>query len=122
MPYHLAKGLCKVDLNKHVFFNFEFLHTKLKACSVQRLISDFGLSEERDVCLVADALRMSEAALAVDADVLGLEISGRLLPHAKQYNTIKELIRQCDIAALHRCPVVPNWQVDIYWLVDLGLV
>ena len=116
MPYHLAQALRKEDLNKHVFFNFEFLHTKLKACSVQRLISDFGLSKERDVCLVADALRMSEAALAMDPDILGLEISGRLLPHAQKYSTIKDLIRQSDIAALQKCPVVPNWQVNVLTL------
>ena len=54
---------------------------------------------------------MSEAALAEDPDVLGVELTGRLLSHFHSHANIRQLITQCDMAAPKRCPVVPNWQV-----------
>ena len=42
--------------------------------------------------------------------VLGPEISGRLLPHAHLYSGIRQLIRQCDLASQRDCPFIPNWQ------------
>lgn len=113
MPYHLAKAKRSQDLNKHVYFNFDFLYTKLKACSIQRLISDFSFVKDHEVQLVADALRMSEAALTIDPDVLPVEITGRLLPHYDRYENLHSLIRQCDINCLYKCPVIPNWQVCV---------
>lgn len=114
MPYHLAMGNRWKDntILKELFFNFNYLHTKLRACSVQSLISDFRLVDNLEVSLVGDVLRMSQAALAINPDLLGIEISGRLLPHFHNYKNIRSLIRQCDRHALMKCPVVPNWQVS----------
>ena len=66
---------------------------------------------DREVGLVGDALRMSEAALGEDVNVLGVELSGRLLPHYRAFANVRKLIAQCDNAAIKHCPVVPNWQV-----------
>ena len=74
------------------------------------MISDFHLVDDRDVKLVADALRMSESALAVEPDILGPEITGRLLPHFDTYSNVRQLISQCDLAAQKHCPLVPMWQ------------
>ena len=68
---------------------------------------------DREVALVGDTLRMSEAALGEDVDVLGVELSGRLLPHYGAFANIRKLIVQCDTAAMKHCPVVPNWQVSL---------
>ena len=61
--------------------NLDWLHTKLRATSLQQVILDFSLLEDREADLVADALRMSGSALKIDPDAIGPEISGRLLPH-----------------------------------------
>lgn len=63
LPFHLAKAERIEDLKDEVYFNFNWIETKLKACAVQRVIQDYNLVPVREVTLVADALRMSEAAL-----------------------------------------------------------
>ena len=54
---------------------------------------------------------MSEAALAEDPDVLGVELTGRLLSHYASHSNIRRLIQQCDEMAINMCPIIPNWQV-----------
>ena len=79
---------------------------------MRHLLADYNLSESRrEVALVAEALRMSEAALAEDPDVLCLEIAARLLPYYRQYANIRRLVVECDTEAMQRCLIVPNWQV-----------
>ena len=111
LPVQLAKAGRIDELKREVFFNYEWLHTKLSACSVQSVIADYNLVDEREINLVGDALRMCESALSVDPDVVGVEMVGRLLPHAAKYDNIQSFIRQCDIAAIRDCPVSPVWQI-----------
>lgn len=110
LPYHLYNAGKLQELNKEVFFNFSWLHAKLAACSIQPVIADYNMVDAPDVNLVADCLRMSEAALVEDVNVLGVEITGRLLPHAVQHPRIKMLIQKCDLNASRYCPLVANWQ------------
>ncbi len=110
VPYHLAQAGQYERLNREVFFNYNWIYTKLRATSIQQVLADYNITDDREVTLVADALRMAESALAMYPNVLGPEISGRLLPHASTYANIKSLIYDCDQAALMKCPFVPCWQ------------
>ena len=111
LPFHLVKALRKQEAKNDVFFNYAWIFTKICACSVQQAISDFNLVEDREVSLVADALRVCQTALAHDPNLLGPELTGRLLPHYNKYENITKLITQCDVAAITHCPLVPNWQI-----------
>ncbi|CAD5120533.1 DgyrCDS9098 [Dimorphilus gyrociliatus] len=110
LPYHLAKANRIKHLRQLVFFNLSWLHTKLKACGIQPLLADFGLCKFRDVSLVEDAIRMAESALVRNPDLIGVELTGRLLPHFNDYPTVRDLIQQCDLAAPKLCPMIPVWQ------------
>ena len=48
LPYHFAKSRSFDDLEKEVLFNYQWLLTKLRATSVQNVISDFRLVDRRD--------------------------------------------------------------------------
>ncbi|KAL8605123.1 hypothetical protein ACOMHN_018924 [Nucella lapillus] len=93
------------------FCNYGWLHTKLRATSVQQVLADFALFDDPETDLVADVLRMSGSTLHQDPDRLGTEISGRLLPHVSRYRSIRELVKQCDVAAQMCCPLVPVAQL-----------
>ena len=111
LPYSLINsgqfGLVKT----HCFCKFEWIYTKLKATSLQQVIADFALFEDRETELVADALRMSGSALKLNPNCLGPEISGRLLPHVSNYSIIRHLVHQCDLMSQFHCPLVPNCQI-----------
>lgn len=111
LPYHLAKAGRNEDLYGEVLFNYDWLITKLKACSASHLIADYGLAPNREVALVVEVLRMCEAALAETPEVLCVELTGRLLSFYNTHANIRKLIVQCDTAAMRKCPIVPNWQV-----------
>ena len=111
LPYSLLHSRQFQLLRSLCFCNYEWLHTKLRATSVQQLLADFALFDDRETDLVADVLRMSGSALSQDPDRLGAEISGRLLPHVARYSSVRELVRQCDLAAQMCCPLVPLAQL-----------
>lgn len=58
-----------------VYFNYEWLHTKLTAMSMQRLLADFNLCDDPEVNLVASAL--NDIRVVFDPDILGIELTGR---------------------------------------------
>ena len=109
-PHHLAAAGRTKQLYEDVLFNFEWLASKLRVCSVDGVLADYTLVDAREVDIVADTLRMCESALAEDANVLGVELSGRLLPFYSRYSNIRSLIDQCDQSAQTYCPLVPSWQ------------
>lgn len=111
LPHVLMKCRRDDDLKSAVFCNFEWLQYKLKVFSIEKVISDFNLCDDREVSLVGDALRMSKSALSINPKALGMELTGRLLPHQNTYLYIKDLIRQCDLHAQSSCPLVPNCQI-----------
>ena len=110
LPYQLAKAGRLDELKSEVYFNYDWISTKLAACSIQNVIADYNLVYDKETDLVGDALRMCESALSMDVKVLGLELTGRLLPHAPKHERIRWLIKQCDIAAVTTSGLVPNWQ------------
>ncbi|WAR02876.1 NWD2-like protein [Mya arenaria] len=111
LPHTLLKSRRYEDLKASVFCNYEWIASKLRTSTVQRLIADFEMLDDREANLVADAIRMSKSALAIRPDALGTEITGRLLPHIHKYPYIKDLIRQCDLDVQRCCPLVPNSQI-----------
>lgn len=111
LPYILLKSQRFEELKSEVFCNYEWLHSKLCTTSVQKTIADFELFNDREATLVADALRMSKSALLLDANALGVELTGRLLPYVHKYQYLKDLIRECDLNAQRCCPLVPVCQM-----------
>ncbi|GFO41156.1 NACHT and WD repeat domain-containing protein 1 [Plakobranchus ocellatus] len=112
LPYSLLHSMQFDKLKAECLCNYEWLHTKLRATSLQQVIADFTmLDDPKEAGLVADALRMSGSALKINPDALGPEITGRLLPHIHRYHWIKVLVKQCDLVSQKRCPLVPNCQI-----------
>ncbi|XP_012940861.1 uncharacterized protein LOC101863359 [Aplysia californica] len=111
LPYSLIHS-CQFDrVKKDCLCNLEWLHTKLKATSLQQVILDMSMIEDWETDLVADVLRMSGSALKIDPDAIGAEISGRLLTHIHRHHWLKELVKQCDLVSQKRCPLVPQCQI-----------
>ena len=111
LPFSLMSSCRFDDLRSKTFCNFHYIYYRLKASSLQHLLADFDLFNDRETKLVADALRMSSSALQTDIDSLGVELTGRLLSHSRRFSYIRELIHQCDLAAQKHCPLVPNCQI-----------
>ena len=63
------------------------------------------------VVILREALVLSEATIQRDPEKLGLELTGRLLPFASEFQVIQDLIVACDNDAPNTIPVVPVVQV-----------
>lgn len=111
LPYLLARSQRFDDLKSNVLCNYEWIACKLRITSIQRVIADFEMYEDREIKLVGDALRMSKSALSLDQNALGMELTGRLLPYIFKYPNVKQLIRQCDLNAQRCCPLVAKCQI-----------
>ncbi|KAJ8312754.1 hypothetical protein KUTeg_010127 [Tegillarca granosa] len=111
LPLSLLHSRRLEELKSEVLCNFDYLYYRIKATSVQHLLTDFDICQDRESELIADALRMSGSALSVDINCLGMELTGRLLPHTKQYKFVEKLVYQCDLTAQKYCPLVPNCQI-----------
>ncbi|XP_064618536.1 NACHT and WD repeat domain-containing protein 2-like [Lineus longissimus] len=111
LPYHLAKSYNHALLKSEVYFNHDWIYAKLKVCSLAELLTDYRYLDEREVNIVASALKMSEFALLINPEIIGFELSGRLLPHYTKFQQIQNLIDQCDLTAMKHCPLVPNFQL-----------
>lgn len=111
LPFSLLSSNRLNDLRAETFCNFYYIYHRLKASSLQHLLADLEIFNDRETTLVADALRMSGAALQADIDSLGMELTGRLLPHLRKFKYVRELIYQCDLTAQTHCPLVPNCQI-----------
>ncbi|KAL3857424.1 hypothetical protein ACJMK2_012096 [Sinanodonta woodiana] len=111
LPFSLVQSGRHDELKREVFCKYEWLCNKLKGTSVEQMLSDFSLTNDREVGIVADALRISQSALKINPDSLGTELTGRLLPHLSEYDNIRKLIYQIDLAAQRFCPLLPNCQI-----------
>ena len=111
LPFSLSCCKRYEELKSHVLCNYDYIYNKLKISSVQSILSDYKMYNDKETSLVADALQMSKSALEINPDALGLELSGRLLPHIHKYSHIKSLIRQCDLDCQRSCPLIPNCQI-----------
>ena len=111
LPYSLSCCKRYEELKSHVLCNYEYLYNKLKISSVQSILSDYNIFRDKETSLIADVLQMSKSALEINPDAIGLELSGRLLPHLHKYEYIKSLICQCDLDCQRACPLIPNCQI-----------
>ena len=111
LPYSLLCSKRYDELKTCVLCNYDYISNKLRKTSVQCVLSDYIMYNDKESSLIADALRMSKSALEINPNSLGLELSGRLLPHINKYPYIKDLIRQCDLHCQRSCPLIPNCQI-----------
>ncbi|KAK3802261.1 hypothetical protein RRG08_004547, partial [Elysia crispata] len=110
MPYHLIRSHRYEDLYDRVIFNYNWLHAKLSSMPLQSVIADFeDLLQhvfDKDVRVIADAIRLSSSILSHYPDNLASQITGRLLPYYSQNPKIRGLIQQCDTDGLRHCALV----------------
>lgn len=113
MPYHLIRSHRYEDLYEKVIFNYEWLHAKVSSMPLQSVIADFedllNHVYDKDVRVIADAIRLSGSILSHTPDMLGAQITGRLLPYYSQNPKIRGLIKQCDSDGLRHCALVPAY-------------
>ena len=100
LPYHLMRAGRWEDLYVEVLFNVKFLFAKLSSMPLQTVVTDFENSLEyqydKNVKVLADAIRLSGSVLCKTPQMIGPQIIGRLLPYYNQYDKITALIDQCD--------------------------
>ncbi|KAL3831256.1 hypothetical protein ACJMK2_023030 [Sinanodonta woodiana] len=111
MPYHLIRSHRYEELYSKVIFNYNWLQAKLSCMPLQATLSDFeDLLEhvyQKDVKLIADAIRLSSSILSHYPSMIGPQIIGRLLPYFIHNENIRSLIQQCDTDGLAHCALVP---------------
>ncbi|RXG53432.1 NACHT and WD repeat domain-containing protein 2, partial [Armadillidium vulgare] len=104
------------DLYEHVLFNYQWLHAKLCSCPLQAVLADFedasqfieDKDQNRELMLVADALRLGGAILSVYPDMLAPQLVGRLLPEMEANPHVKSLLKQCDVEGIEHCGLMPS--------------
>ncbi|KAK7490422.1 hypothetical protein BaRGS_00018401, partial [Batillaria attramentaria] len=109
VPRHLHKSGRHMELNTLVLFNYEWLYNKIKALSLQHIMTDFALNLSDEAALVQEALRVAAPTIERDINNLPAEITGHLLPYYATHGGIRALIRQCDTDGLKHCALLPNF-------------
>lgn len=111
LPFHLVRSHQYEELYNTCLFNYNWLHEKLSSMPLQSVLADFeDLLEhvyQKDVKLIADAIRLSSSILNHYPSMLGPQITGRLLPYFQSNMNIRSLIQQCDSDGLVNCALVP---------------
>lgn len=106
LPHHLQHG----DLIELCLCNYDWLKVKLTYSGFSSLLSDFDLAADPDVKLIKEVLKAAEMAVTLRPNLLGQELTGRLLPHFRYYANIRNLIGGCDLRSLTDCPMVASFQ------------
>ncbi|CAL1545368.1 unnamed protein product [Lymnaea stagnalis] len=113
LPYHLIRSHRYEILYEKVIFNYNWLHAKLSSMPLQSVIADFedllNHVYDKDVRIIADAIGLSSSILSHYPDMLGPQITGRLLPYYRHNPQIRTLIQQCDSDGLRHCALVPAY-------------
>lgn len=116
LPFHLVRSRRVDELFSLVFFKYKFLYAKLRCNPLNNLIADFedfldNLKYDKEVTLIADALRLSSSILSVSATNLVPQLVGRLLPYyffnSSKFMNVRRLIEQCETDGLHNSALVP---------------
>ena len=111
---HLTCSLSKSnrieELKKHALCNLDYIFHKIKSSTIQELLSDYEYVQDREIKLVAEALKLAAPTIEKGIGCLGAELSGRLMQHTKYHNQIRELVYFCDLYSQRNCPLVPNCQ------------
>eukprot|EP00094_Tigriopus_californicus_P008486 TCALIF_08178-PA protein Name:"Similar to KIAA1239 Leucine-rich repeat and WD repeat-containing protein KIAA1239 (Homo sapiens)" AED:0.19 eAED:0.24 QI:10/0.13/0.1/0.83/0.62/0.73/30/118/1888 len=113
LPYHLVKAGRSEDLCHQVLFNYQWIHSKISARPIDRVLDDFAMALAAcaeteplriQILLVMCAFRLSRTVLDKFPDMIAPHLVGRLLPSIRNYNLIRNLILQCDSSGLkHNC-------------------
>ncbi len=116
LPFHLIRSNRFDELFRLVFFRYKFLYAKLCCNPLNNLIADFEdfsdhHKDQKQVTLIADALRLSSSVLSVSASNLVPQLIGRLLPYyfinSNQFDNLKCLIEECETDGLNNSALVP---------------
>ncbi|CAF0731081.1 unnamed protein product [Brachionus calyciflorus] len=128
MPYHLVNADMIDELYKNVFFNIDWIYAKIRAFDIYSVLYDFDLyKQDHEVNLVGESLKMSQAAILEDPNLLFGQLIGRLLPYYQFYDKIRNFTDQCDAKCSIINPLIPVGQIfqSPSWIyqdiVDLGL-
>ena len=82
LPYHLYVSERHRELLQQVFYNYKWLHTKLRATSLTELLGDLSMVHKANkghrLEMLAAALRVAGASLRQIPNTLAVEILGRL--------------------------------------------
>lgn len=101
LPQHLIQSQRLQDLRDVVLYNYEWYIAKIKAFSLQELLSDLKLAqetipEEVSVKNVFDVLRLGATAINSNPDCLSLELRGRLKEVSVTDKHIEMLLESCE--------------------------
>lgn len=113
LPYHLYRSERVSELWKEVFYNYRWLHAKLKATSVMEVMTDAMLVHNHrkghKVDMLMAALRVAGYSLKQIPNTLAAEILGRLKPSMDQYDLVSSLVKQCQKEGLKHCALLPSF-------------
>ena len=114
LPYHLIESKRYTDLRSEVFFNYEWLHTKLTATSIHDVLSDFRMAaqngfDDPEVQLLTSAIRVGGSHVNLNPDTLAFDLTGRLLPYYNSHKNIRLLLQQCDTISLRHSALLPMY-------------
>ncbi len=116
LPFHLIRSKRVDELFKLVLFRYKFLYAKLCCNPLNNLIADFedyldNFGYQKEVVLIADALRLSSSILSVSPTNLVPQLVGRLLPYyfknSKKFENVKRLIEECETDGLYNSALIP---------------
>ncbi|CAH1788936.1 unnamed protein product [Owenia fusiformis] len=112
-PFHLVRSKRYDELYSDVLFNYKWLQAKLSCMPLQAVLADFEdmLQEQYDkeIDLLADALRLSSSVISHHPSNLATQITGRFLPYYSASHKIRNLMQQCDSDGLAHCALVPTY-------------
>ena len=117
LPYHLHRSDRYSELWKEVFYNYRWLHAKLKATSVTEVMTDAMLVRQHKkahkVEMIMAALRVAGYSLKTIPNTLASEILGRLKPTSDQFDLVTSLVKQCKKEGLKHCALLPSLCVSM---------
>ena len=113
LPYHLANAGKMDVLKTECLFNYDWLHTKLLATSVQSIMDDlaFVSTEDAECSLLKTVLNLARSTMSNSPDTLAVEIIGRLKPYRhSNHKHISRLVDQCYEMAPKHNALLPRQQ------------
>ena len=115
LPHHLIESKRFAELRDEVLFNYQWIYVKLKATSLQDVLSDFRSAIEagvndRATQTVLGALRLGGHVLASNPDTLAFELLARLVSYYDQCKYVARLLQQCDLESREQTALLPVYQ------------
>jgi hypothetical protein len=115
LPHHLLESKRFAELRDEVLYNYHWIYTKLKATSLQDVLSDFRSAVEagvndRATQTVLGALRVGGHVLASNPETLAFELLARLVSYYDQCKYVARLLQQCDLDSTEQSALLPMYQ------------